>query len=163
MPLPRKANAKRLTAELQRFEIEDPQFETPAVVYLRPLLDIEMDRAEEEVSEFVAQYIEGGFVHPTTEQWTKEPMPLLVGGEPVEITEPTVRLMHRYVAMQTPMIGKRPDDATFVTVADMIEATVKFDTFWRGLQKCASQVWRDGATGKAWGLTPADSDKQPNA
>ena len=188
MPLPGKAGAKRLFAGLKPFAIADPGFVpivekvtdaegrpvlkedgTPetrerwgeAKVYLRPLLDVEVDKADRLAGEFTRRYLTGGFVHPTTEEWSEHPMPLLVDGLKVELEETHVVAMHRYEAMQAPMAGdSKPSDYSLVTVADMVEATVKYDTFWRGLQLAAGQVWREGQTGKAWAAEAASTPQE---
>lgn len=159
MPLPYRAGVRRKVALWRSFEISDPSFDAPVKVALRPLLDTEIDIADEASAEFVRKHLTGGWTDDDG-RFQKEPQPIFIEGKPVALAESTVGLMHRYEAMQEPMPGMRPrpEGCAAVDVAEMVEAASgRAEEFWKGLQLHAGEVWSDGSLGKGW----ADGSSEP--
>lgn len=168
MPLPLLAGRTRMRADLVPYDLDDPQFERPAKVFLRPLLSVESDMAEERAAAFSRRHVTGGYwgepdpADPLNRrEWIDKPEPLVVDGETVTLCMTSILLIHQYAAMQGPMWGEDPpEDQDLFEVGDLVEAVFMHEAFWRGLCDRCAEVRARGLTGEAWNNGEPWSHKQ---
>lgn len=101
--------------EVKSYTFTDPsQPEKPLTLWLRPLDPLEDQAALSIADDLIAKYVSGGFM--LDGDWVKEPLPLhAVDGEPVVLSDRSLRLVARVSAMQNP-----PDPADKYTPEELI-------------------------------------------
>lgn len=150
MPLPNLNEKPIPKAKVYPFELTEEGRAEPIKTWMRPLFGIERDLAEAAGKEFAKRFVTGGFVHPTTDEWKKEPDPIMVddGGTPKQIFlsfEHAV-MIHLISAMQMPPKGEDPLTPEYIVQM----ASGKEDAAWGRLQDAFNKVWAEGASGKAY-------------
>lgn len=107
-----------------------------AEFWLVPLDGPRREAANEQSDELTRRFIDGGFVHPTTEEWTKEPEAFpQIDGEDVTVSPRLFQMLCRFEHMQKP-----PNVTDTYTWEDLMHLAVKDDDAWVDLQVACAEV-----------------------
>jgi len=120
---------RRPKDEPVRIECADPNLNEPMVVWLKPLDEIADEQAQETADQLTAMYVTGGFYHPKTGKWEKEPVPYpLIDDQPVKVSGRFFRIVARIEAMQCP-----PDPTDRYSLDELVACACLTPNAWRAL------------------------------
>jgi hypothetical protein len=131
-------------ATAKPFVIEHPSIPEPLHIFLRPLDELEEEKAAEIADKLVAKYVTGGWRDPNGE-FNEQPRVFLIDDKPVQLSHRALYVMARIQVMQVP--GK-PEDR-YMVEPDLIYMAKKRPEVWRLLQKSAMAVSAGDTSPKA--------------
>ena len=131
-------------ATAKPFVIEHETLPEPLHIFLRPLDELEEDKAAEIADKLAAKYITGGWRDPSGE-FNQNPRVFLIDDKPVQLSHRVLYVMARIQVMQVPA---KPEDRYMVD-PDLIYLAKKRPEVWRLLQKSAMAVSAGESTPKA--------------